>query len=902
MRANVLFLVAITVFSHAATAQITPSILAPSAELLPPNNLDLYVTRFADLDADGDLDFISTVYDDASGDDHFYWSRNLGGGSFSQPYLITTLSSEIPDRFEIADFDGDGFGDVVGDGAAGLFWLRNLGGNGFAPRQSLDPSPGIWQGVDLRAVEDINGDGFMDIVLHKYYPPANTDMLILLGTSSMTTWTHVTNMASPNLGVVERVKVVDMDADGDFDIVYTGRDGSSTYEIHTHVIENTGASSFAPGVPLLGAAVSPNHERLSIGELNGDGLPDIVILHVDSVHVFQNLGGLSFSLAATITDPLLSEAEYLNLADLNEDGLMDIVYHEQFSTDGLYAIENTGNMTFDPSTLLCSSGPGIVEFWAFDMDGDDGIDLVTVNEGPGYEYLSPIYYRNLGGSFAPPAAIDTSANGPQSVATSDIDGDGLIDALYSTKNDGRLSWSKNQGGVFGTPQVIDTFPYFVGKVLAVDLDNDGDPEAVLASRTNGSIYTYENLGNGSFGSRVLVTDQADSILGLQSADVDGDGDMDLLSASPGDHKIAWYQNDGSGSFGAQQIISTNGTGASSVKAGDLDGDGDLDIAATSQSDGKVVCFLNQGGGVFAAEQIITSTCVLAQDVELADVDGDGDLDAVTASYGSNRIAWHENNGQGVFGTEAVISNTAYGVTSLHSVDHDQDGDMEIFAALRWVHQVAWWENLGSAAIAQGQGAYSSRRLLRRSSITTEAVTSADINNDGLVDIVGASYDDNNVQWYRNRFVTPGSAVGLPEDFFMLTLINGAGDPFATAKTALPNNYLNIELQTPHGTFMDAVPFILGQVFDPTQSPPIASAAFPNLLVEVTSPLMAVLLNGSTAGPLGNITLGPAPLSISFAIPAGLTGFAVRLQGLAYLPSAAANGFFATSHACDLTIN
>jgi hypothetical protein len=69
---------------------------------------------------------------------------------------------------------------------------------------------------------------------------------------------------------------------------------------------------------------------------------------------------------------------------------------------------------------------------------------------------------------------------------------------------------------------------------------------------------------------VDVNNGANGASSVYAADVDGDGDMDVLSASFNDDKIAWYENDGRQNF-TNHIITRAADGAQSVYAADVDG-------------------------------------------------------------------------------------------------------------------------------------------------------------------------------------------------------------------------------------------------------------------------------------------------------------------------------------------
>jgi len=116
---------------------------------------------------------------------------------------------------------------------------------------------------------------------------------------------------------------------------------------------------------------------------------------------------------------------------------------------------------------------------------------------------------------------------------------------------------------------------------AVDIDGDSDVDILLAD--DSTIAWYENTdGQGTFGSQIMITDDAYGRAVLYAADVDGDGNLDVLSGK------AWYENrlpgdaNGDHSFDQRDLVQVMisakyGTGlAADYSEGDWNGDGFFD--------------------------------------------------------------------------------------------------------------------------------------------------------------------------------------------------------------------------------------------------------------------------------------------------------------------------------------
>jgi len=245
----------------------------------------------------------------------------------------------------------------------------------------------------------------------------------------------------------------------------------------------------------------------------------------------------------------------------------------------------------------------------------------------------------------------------------------------------------------------------------------------------------------------IITTNAAGANAVFATDIDGDGDMDVLSASFKDNKIAWYENtDGQGSFGPQHIITTNAIGASSIYATDIDGDGDMDVLSASASEHKIAWYENRDGlGSFGPQQIITTNAFWATSVYAADIDGDGDMDVLSASWAVDKIASYENtDGQGSFGPQQIITTNADGARSVYATDIDGDGDMDVLSA-SWTddNKIAWYEN------TDGQGNFGAQQIITTNAGFASSVYATDIDGDGDMDVLSASSADDKIAWYEN---------------------------------------------------------------------------------------------------------------------------------------------------------
>jgi surface protein len=356
----------------------------------------------------------------------------------------------------------------------------------------------------------------------------------------------------------------------------------------------------------------------------------------------------------------------------------------------------------------------------------------------------------LGGTASFTAAdIYTNALGAQSVYAADMDGDGDMDIISASYNDDTIAWYENNGAADPsfTADDIATSANGARSVFAADMDGDGDMDIVSASTIDNTIAWYENNGaaDPSFTAADIATN-ADGAYSVFAADMDGDGDMDIVSASSDDHTIAWYENNGAADPSwTKAVIATNADGATSVYAADMDGDGDMDIVSASYNDNTIAWYENNGATdpSFTAADIATSADG-ANSVFAADMDGDGDMDILSASQNDDTIAWYENNGAAdPSWSPSDIATDKDVARSVFAADIDGDGDMDIISASYNDDTIAWYENNGAT-----DPSFTAADIAT-SADGANSVFAADMDGDGDMDIVSANIADNTIAWYEN---------------------------------------------------------------------------------------------------------------------------------------------------------
>jgi FG-GAP-like repeat len=368
------------------------------------------------------------------------------------------------------------------------------------------------------------------------------------------------------------------------------------------------------------------------------------------------------------TDALLAPtAEWSNkveLADLNGDGLLDILFANggDYSTPGTpelnRAFYNTGpgKAFVERTTEVFGTTPDIARVVkARDFNGDGRVDVFV---GTTYQTQSRLYLANGSGGF-----VERTASHLPAVLLSvgdaepgDVDGDGDLDLVLAdwgpgnnmSNAGGRVRlWLNDGAGRFTdntTAQLPDELVRFSWDLELVDVDNDFDLDVLVSCKRCGGGSLYRNDGKGMFANDPRGLPQYTNNYEYEAMDLDGDGFLDLVTVNDGEIV------GGDGSNRREHVLRNNGKGRfidmtdswwpASENIGeddnvvaflDVDSDGDADFVIGSLS-GPDRLLLNDGKGhLRTANQVFVGDSTPGTlGLALGDLDGDKRLDVVQA--------------------------------------------------------------------------------------------------------------------------------------------------------------------------------------------------------------------------------------------------------------------------------
>ncbi|HEY1221617.1 MAG: FG-GAP-like repeat-containing protein [Bryobacteraceae bacterium] len=306
-------------------------------------------------------------------------------------------------------------------------------------------------------------------------------------------------------------------------------------------------------------------------------------------------------------------------ADLNGDGLPDLVIANAGS-NSLTVLLNDGAGGFKalPPISLGQANLEPQSIIAADLNGDRKTDLLVI--GSSAQPLIPtnsagglaVLLGNGDGTFQPPLLVTNETAYAAQVA--DLNGDGIPDLAIIvvvgvgglTPSSGKLVILPGNGdGTFGTATAYDLGLTAWGTLAIGDFNQDGKPDIAVA--TGGAITVFLNDGKGNFNT-TTHSDEPWAGATIVAADFNDDGRLDLAvwgesQSEPVSEFITVLLGQGDGTFKAGPTLQTANT-AGQMVAMDLNGDGYVDLAVGisrnvyNTGPAGLVFFAGRGDGSF----------------------------------------------------------------------------------------------------------------------------------------------------------------------------------------------------------------------------------------------------------------------------------------------------------------
>jgi hypothetical protein len=344
------------------------------------------------------------------------------------------------------------------------------------------------QGANSVIAADVNSDGFPDLIV-----ATNNGVSVLLNFADGTFAPPTTYVSGGTFS--NAIALADVNFDGNLDIIVTNECLAPTFCNGVAVLLGNGDGTFQSAMGYDSGGLETG--GLAVGDVNMDGFPDLIL--VSNCQLQTCAGGTSTLLLnngdGTFGSPMqISDGTGpIAIGDMNGDGIPDLV-----TAAGIMLGVGDGTFNWGPNSAVVN---GAISFSLADLNGDGKLDVVAaVPKGVA------VQLGNGDGTLQSPAILAAGGGNPLSVTVSDFNGDGFLDLAVANEcttfsgskctGNGRVGVLAGNGdGTFQVAVLYTSGGAFATSVTAVDEDQDGKMDLVVAD----ACAQLANCANGLVG-------------------------------------------------------------------------------------------------------------------------------------------------------------------------------------------------------------------------------------------------------------------------------------------------------------------------------------------------------------------------------------------------------------------
>ncbi len=333
----------------------------------------------------------------------------------------------------------------------------------------------------------------------------------------------VEHIVTGTLSGAVSLDVVDMDGDGDLDIVSCGQSSSNI-----GWFEQQPDRSFTSHLVPMGFNGAYS---VAVADFNEDGLMDFATASFSDTRADVWLQQNDGTFSNQVLEISYPNAHTVEVADMNEDGHIDLLTMGGGTQPlRLYLNDGSANFTLNVVHEMNYRGQACRPV---DFDGDGDLDILSNNFDGGRFHL----FRNDGEeNFA--LELIGIRDGAHWIIATDLNDDGELNPVTVAYSEGELAWWQESFGFYNRYTLDDDIAFGV-YAEAADFDLDGDMDLVATSESGHMLAWYEN-DEMEF-TRTVLSGSYTFAGEVFPVDFDQDGDIDIVSAAKGRNRVSWWE-------------------------------------------------------------------------------------------------------------------------------------------------------------------------------------------------------------------------------------------------------------------------------------------------------------------------------------------------------------------------
>jgi uncharacterized protein (TIGR03437 family) len=292
------------------------------------------------------------------------------------------------------------------------------------------------------------------------------------------------------------------------------------------------------------------------------------------------------------------------------------------------------------------------------------------------------------------------------------------------------------------------------------VNGDGISDLVVAGFAAPTPVWLPGNGRGEYGAPITISTEGNSgTAALALRDFNRDGRLDLALLNYNAQTVLILLNNGRGEFTLRGTLNI-GTNATKLGVADFNQDGALDLVTRGQA-GGLSLFLGNGQGDFTPNATGLGGSEAGNTFAVGDFNGDGKPDLVLpdpaqqSGQSTARLFILPGNGQGGFGATLFV-NTTQPPNDLRAADLNLDGrDDLIYSSYDGASAI-------NVALSDATGGYATATGYPVPRIFSASLQFADLNSDGKTDMLVLNDDSSSLTyWLSKGDGTFNPAVNLP---------------------------------------------------------------------------------------------------------------------------------------------